>query len=361
MNKLSIKFQNPENPRILITRTDRIGDLVLSTPVFSEIRKKFSKAYLVCLTFPENREIIQGNPFLDEVILYDKKGAEAGGAGNLRFARQLSKKRFDVAIHLHSTRRMHGVSWLAGIPARIGWDRKAAWALTHSFPEKKREGKKHEAEYNFDLLEPLGISLPEKLQTVFPVPDRAVVSLEEWLRRSKIREDKPWIVLAPGASCPSKRWPAERFGLLADCLVSRYGAEILAIGSFQDRPLVQRLQSRATAPVHDLSGRLSLAMTGALLQRARLLISNDSGPVHIANAVGTPVVSIFGRNQPGLSPARWRPLGENSRVVWKNTGCDPCLAHNCEIHFLCLDVISPEDVMRAVEQTIDHRPQTTDL
>lgn len=340
--------RNEKKSRILITRTDRIGDLVLSTPVFSEIRKKFPKAYLACLTFLENREIVQGNPFLDEVLLYDKIGSEKGWGGQWRFTRRLSKKKFDTVIHLHATNRMHWLGWLARIPVRIGWDRKSPWALTHPFPETKREGKKHEAEYNFDLLVPLGISAPEKIETYFPLNDRAQASLDELLRRYEIQPEKPWIVLAPGASCPSKRWPAERFGILADQLASQYDVEIFTMGSLQDRPLVQKLQERASVPIRDLSGRLSLTMAGVFLKRASLLISNDSGPVHIASAVGTPVISVFGRNQPGLSPARWRPLGENSRVVWKNTGCDPCLAHQCEIQFLCLDVISVEDVMAEV-------------
>jgi len=98
--------------------------------------------------------------------------------------------------------------------------------------------------------------------------------------------------------------------------------------------------------IYDLSGRLSLGMLASLLKKSALLISNDSGPVHMASAAGTPSVAIFGRNQPGLSPTRWRPLDPRSRVVWKNIGCDPCLAHRCEIHFLCLDVISVEDVFR---------------
>ena len=125
------------------------------------------------------------------------------------------------------------------------------------------------------------------------------------------------------------------------------------IGAEKDRSLAAKVQVAAGIPISDLTGRLSLGMLGALLKTSSLLISNDSGPVHIASAVGTPVISIFGRNQPGLSPVRWRPLGENARVVWKNVGCDPCLAHNCEIHFLCLDVISVEDVLTEVDALIE--------
>jgi ADP-heptose:LPS heptosyltransferase len=153
------------------------------------------------------------------------------------------------------------------------------------------------------------------------------------------------VVLNPSASCPSKIWPAERFAQLARQMTEKYGAACILIGSARDRDIIARVKALAGIPLHDLSGQLSLGMLGWLLSRSALLISNDSGPVHIANAVGTPVISIFGRKQAGLSPARWRPLGENSKVVWKDVGCGECLAHNCEIHFLCLDAISVEDVL----------------
>ena len=140
--------------RILITRTDRLGDLVLSTPVFEALRHKFPDSYLACLTFLENRPVVEGNPYLDEVILYDKKGSEKSWWGNFRFALALARKRFDVAIHLHPTNRMHLVSWLAGIPFRIGYRKKNDWILTHAIYDRKGEGARHEAEYNFDLLFP---------------------------------------------------------------------------------------------------------------------------------------------------------------------------------------------------------------
>ena len=331
--------------KILVTRTDRIGDLVLSTPVFSALRKQFPTAWITCLTFCENREIVEGNPYLDEVILYDKKGTEKGVAGNLRFARFIAAKKFDTVIHLHATNRMHWISWLAGIPVRIGYDRKSSWTLTHRVLDKKREGLKHEAEYNFDLLQLLKVERPESLSLYFPLKDSAERSLRELMKHYNIPQDTPKVILNPSASCPSKRWPADRFGYLVNKIANQYEATFIAIGTKQDRSFVQEVQKHASFPVFDLSGRLSLAMLGSLMKQSSLLISNDSGPVHVANAVGTPAISIFGRKQMGLSPTRWRPLDSKSRVIWKDVGCETCLAHRCQIQFLCLDAITVDDVL----------------
>ncbi len=339
--------------RILVTRADRIGDLVLSTPIFKALREKFPESWIAGLSFCETREILEGNPCLNEVILYDKKGSEKGFLGNLRFARKLAAKKFDLVIHLHATNRMHWVTWLAGIPVRIGYDRKCAWALTEAHPDLKSEGKKHEAEYNFDLLKNLRIEIPENIELFFPLKDKAHQSLNELLNHLEIPQHRPWVIFNPSASCPSKIWPAERFGYLADEIAKKQEVIFIAIGSREDRKFVQKAKRAAASPIFDLSGRLSLGMLGVLLSRASLLISNDSGPVHIANAVGTPAISIFGRNQPGLSPARWGPLGKDSRVVWKDVGCVECLAHNCQIGFLCLDAISVEEVLREVDHYAD--------
>ncbi len=344
--------------RILVTRTDRIGDLVLSTPVFTALRRRFPQAWIACVTFSENRELVEGHPDLNEVILYDKKGREKGLLGNFLFAERLKSKKFDAVIHLHATNRMHWTGWLAGIPARIGWKRKSAWTLTHALPDIKKEGKQHESEYNFELLRFLGIEKPAQIEPYFPPNERARLSLEELLRHHGVDQDRPRVILSPAASCVSKRWPAERFGYLAEQLVNRYGVQILITGSAEDAALAAKIGAAANIELCDLTGRLSLGMLGELFKQSALLISNDSGPVHIAAAVGTPVISIFGRKQAGLSPARWRPLGIDTRVVWKDVGCETCLAHNCQIHFLCLDSISVDEVLHAVNAltpTLSHR------
>jgi len=334
-----------EDLKILVTRTDRIGDLVISTPVFSAIRHKYPKAHIAALIFSENKDILEGNPFIDEVILYDKKSAQRGLLGQLFFAGKLRGKKFDVVVHLHATNRTHIAGFLAGIPARIGWDRRSPWTLTHVFRDQKAEGKKHEGEYNFDLLKPLGIEAPQRLEMFFPATPRAEASLNELLFQLAIPRGKAAVVLNPSASCPSKRWPAERFAELADLITGRCGAAVFLIGGAADEVLSAKIKDLCKSPVYDFTGRLSLSMLGSLLKKTALLISNDTGPVHIAAAVGTPVVSIFGRNQAGLSPARWRPLGEQVRIVWKDVGCTVCLAHNCQIAFLCLTEISAEEVL----------------
>lgn len=343
--------------KILVTRTDRLGDLVLSTPVFEALRHHFPEAHLACLTFVENRPVVEGNPFLDEVILYDKKGSERGWWGNWRFARWLAGKRFDVAIHLHPTNRMHVVSWLAGIPARIGYRRKSAWTLTHTLEDRKGEGLKHESEYNFDLLKFLGVETPQKIQTHFPLKEKDKISLSLYLKNIGFQKANPYVVLNPSASCPSKIWPLDRFSRLADRLRQQYAVQVVLIGSLKDKSLAAQVKKGVSFPVFDLSGKLSLGMLGWLLKEARLLISNDSGPVHVAQAVGTPVLSIFGRNLAGLSPRRWSPLGHRARVIRKEVGCSVCLAHRCQINFLCLDVISVEDVSREASFFLERRIQ----
>ncbi|MBN1688202.1 MAG: lipopolysaccharide heptosyltransferase II [Candidatus Omnitrophica bacterium] len=340
-------------PRILITRTDRIGDLVLSTPVFQVLREKYPGAWLSCLTFLENQEIVKGNPFLDEIILYDKKGSEKGFWGNLRFAHGIARRKFDVVIHLHATNRMHWVGWLAKIPVRIGWDRKCPWAINHAYQDVKKKGLQHEVEYNFDLLQFLGVEKPESLKTFFPVQERSRRSLENLLRNHQVSLDRGLVILSPGASCPSKRWPARRFGELINGIRQKQEVTFIAIGTSEDQSLVRQIQQVADQPVLDLSGRLNLGMLGALFEKTALLISNDSGPVHIASALAVPVVSIFGRNDPGLSPTRWRPLGENSKVIWKDVGCEKCLAHRCEINFLCMDAVSVAEVLKAAESLLE--------
>ncbi|MCM8795011.1 MAG: lipopolysaccharide heptosyltransferase II [Candidatus Omnitrophica bacterium] len=335
--------------KILVIRTDRIGDLVLSTPVIRALRTAYPQAHIGVMVRPSNRELVEGNPDLDEVILYDKDRQHKSWAASLQFARELKKKNYDTSLILHSTNRVILVSFLAGIRRRIGYARRLGWLLTDSVPYVKREGQKHELEYNLDLLKKLGIDSKERRLFV-PVQPRHEEKIDRFLLHEGIHPKvHPIVVIHPGASCPSKRWPIQRFAAVADRLIERHHAGVVVVTGPEEvetgKEMIRRMARQPAAAL----GTLGLGELACLLKRARCLLSNDSGPVHIGCAVGTPVVSIFGRWGGGLSPTRWGPTGENSIVLHQDVGCRPCLAHNCTIGFACLKAVSLKRVQTAVE------------
>ena len=335
----------------MVSRTDRIGDVILSTPVFQAIKERYPESYLAALVLKETEAIVRGNPWLDEVIVYDKSGREKDWWRTFLFGIRLRKKRFDAVVHLHAANRVHFVSWLAKIPVRIGYRRKNHYLLTHVIEEKKWEGKKHEAEYNFDLLTLIDVSQPEELKLYFPLRDVDRESLAKTLPQD-FDLDR-YVVFHPSASCVSKRWPAERLANVADRLARSYGILPVIVGEGVGTLHAIQMQEFMREKALNLGGKLTLGTLAWLLKGARLLISNDSGPVHVACAVGTPVISIFGRNQPGLSATRWRPVSRNSSFLQKDVGCVECLAHNCQIDFKCLKELQAEEVF---EETKRYEP-----
>jgi len=340
--------------RILVVRTDKIGDVVLSTPVIKNLRRYFPNSYIAMMVSPHTKELIEGNPYLDEVIIYDKENKHKGWFASLRFSRYLKKKRFDLAIILHPTNRVHLVTFFAGIPKRVGYNRKLGFLLTDRIPHNKQLGQKHESEYNLDLLRYLGLKDLEN-QIFVPIKEEAKKYVDKLLEKQGIREDDFLIAVHPSATCPSKRWPPERFAELCDKLKEKYNLKILVVAGPKDTDLAQKLINMMKEKAINLAGKLSLGELAYLLKRCRLFISNDSGPVHICSAVGTPVISIFGRNQAGLSPLRWGPLGKYDRVIHKEVGCQVCLAHNCQKGFLCLKAISVEDVLKVAEEILGQK------
>lgn len=347
-----------EPPRILIVRTDRIGDVVLSTPVIRNLRRAYPGAYLGMMVRPEHRELVEGNPDLNAVILYDKSGPEKGIAGTLRFARRLREHRFNAALILHSTHRVILVTWLAGIRRRIGYARRLPRLLTDAVPYVKREGNRHELEYNCDLLRFLDVK-PEERTLFVPTHPGQEAKVREFLQREGIDGGQPLVILHPGASCPSKRWPAARFAAVGDRLTREAGARVVVItgpdGLAQGEAVLRGMREKAVNAL----ARFSLGELVCLFRRAACVVSNDSGPVHLAGAAGAPVVSIFGRWGGGLSPTRWGPTGPHSVVLHHDIGCRPCLAHGCTIGFICLEAVTVEEVMAAVQYNMRHCERVT--
>lgn len=349
----SAKAEKPRQDfqRILVVRTDRIGDVLLSTPVISALRAAYPFAYIAMMVRPYAKDILEGNPDLDQIILYDRDGKHKSWQRSFKFARNLKKKRFDVAIVLHPTNRAHIVTFFAGIKKRIGYDRKLGFLLTDRIRHTKHLGEKHELEYSLDLVRYLGI-LPEEKNIFMPLSPAS----EEWVRELFAKEglsaNDKLLAIHPGASCPSKIWPNERFAQVADKLAGKYGFKVLIVAGPKDISLAQNIVKHMHSPAINLAGKTSVSQLASILKRCRLFISNDSGPVHVASAVGTPVISIFGRSQKGLSPLRWGPTGKHDRVAQGTVGCVECLAHNCVRGFVCLKAVTVDYVLNIADSIL---------
>ena len=337
--------------KVLLIRTDRIGDVLLTTPAIKAVRDAYPNAYIAMMVRPYAEDIVSGNPYLDEVMLYDKDGKHKGIIGSIFFILRLRKKRFDLSINFHPTNRSNLIPFLAGIPERVGYDRKGGIFLTKKLKDNKHLGQKHEIDYNLDVVRAVGIVAKDK-QLYMPVKPEDEKIIDRFFILNDLGKDERIVAIHPGASCLSKHWPAYRFGRVADELMDKHKIKVVIIGGPAAAKTVKEVETGMLRQPIVLSEEHSLGEVAALLKRCKLFISNDSGPVHIAVAVGTPTISIFGRCDPGLSPGRWGPVGSRDIVLHKDVGCKECLAHNCKLSFKCLDAISVNDVLSAAERLL---------
>jgi heptosyltransferase II len=340
------------NNRIIIVRMDRIGDVVLSTPAIKAVRDAYPRSHIAILIRPYAREVVDGNPYIDEVITYDKSGGEKGLLGNIRFIAGLRNKKFDLAVILHPKNSSHVLAYLAGIPKRLGYDKKSGAFLTKKVPHTKQYGLKHEIDYALDLLRYIGIESQDR-SLYMPVNKSSEDRIKSLFEKSGISSGDTVIVIHPAAGLRSRRWALERFAKAADILAEKSGARIVIIsGPGSDKVIGDKVAELMKQKALNLAGKTSISDLASILKRSKLLISNDSGPVHISCAVGTPVISIFGRKNRGLSPERWGPTGKRDVALHKDAGCDICLDDNCKLSFKCLDMISVEDVLSAARQIL---------
>ena len=343
------------NKRIIIIRMDRIGDVVLSTPAIKAVREAYPDSKITVLVGSYAKEVIEGNPYIDEVITYDKSGNEKGLLGNIRFIAGLENRKFDLAIMLHPKNSSHIFAYLARIPQRLGYDKKLGLLLTKKIPHTKQYGLRHEIDYALSLLSYINIGSSDR-SLYMPVSTPSEEKIKNLFDKNGISHSDPVIAIHPAASCRSRRWSLERFAKVSDALAEKYGARIIIIsGPGDDKVMGDKVAGLMKSKVLNLSGKTSISDLASLLRRSLLLISNDSGPVHISCAVGTPVISIFSRKDRGISPERWGPTGKRDIVLHKDALCKICLAHNCKIGFKCLDMISVEDVLTAADKILRHQ------
>lgn len=315
---------------ILIVRTDRIGDVVLTTPVFKALRAAYPGARISVLVTPLTAELLEGNPYIDEVFVDDRKGRHKGVVGFLQLARDIRARQFDTAFVFHTKRRSNMACYLAGVPQRVGYkNEKYGFLLTHPAVDTRHLGQKHEAEYCLDLLKSVGIR-DDGMDMMIVCSKQADAWAGDWFEGNNVNPGQV-IAIHAGASDPAKCWPKENFAKLIDHLSTRYSHKIVLIGGPDARQLSTQIMALSRGQVIDMAGKTTVGQMAALLRRSRILVSNDSGPVHVGAGVGIPVISLFVRNQPGINPERWRPLGLNAHILTDTPSVDQVLERMEEI------------------------------
>lgn len=304
-------------PTWILSRPDRVGDVIIATACLEPIRRQRPDLRLAFVAREVMRPLLEGHPLIDDFIGLTER------AGWRKLARTFRALHADAIHHLHPDRSVELGGWGAGIPTRIGRRHSILdpLTLTCRLPDPRREGLKHEGEYNFDVLAPLGIVPPANADALRPQ-----VHLAERWRESlaaKMEADLAGCcVLNPTAFSPVLRWPAEAFAALAASAAGRLG-RIVLVAERADDPAVSAIRERlraGSAEWSDLAGRLNLAELGWLLRDARVLISRNTGTAHLAAAVGCPVVELFGRPEPIYGPGRWRALGERTAAIVGHAG-----------------------------------------
>ncbi len=334
---------------ILVVRTDRIGDVVLTTPAVRALRQAYPNARITMLIAPTTFDLVSGNPDIDVIILDDRKKVHNGVLGFWRLVFELRSKKFDLAINFYTKRRTNLLCFLAGVPMRVGYfDKNYGFLLTDPIEDNRAAGIKHEARYCLDVLERIGI-YDDNLEYLLPLQGRAQVWARQFFENHDLGKKVPVFAIHPGASCPAKRWPVERFVALMENLHQKYLATFIMVGANDAHEATKQILVNTAFPVFDLTNKTTVGQLAGILSRCRLLVSNDSGPVHIADALDVPVVSIFTRNQPGINPERWRPVGPKSRYVAPPPYKDRAFAKSRFFDAKMLENVTVDEVLEAVD------------
>jgi lipopolysaccharide heptosyltransferase II len=349
---------------VLLVRLRLIGDVVFTTPILRALRRRFPDARLTYLVEPHAAPVVVGNPHLDEVVVASRPDAPGRLAADLRLARRLRARRYDLVLDLHGGPRSALFAWATGAPRRIGYEVSGrGWMYTERVSRDRRLRPRHSVVNQWDLLLPLGFDPPdpERDGTEMPVAPEAAAAAAAKLAAAGVDADRHRvIVLHVSAGNPFRRWPATSFVELIDSLVrSGDGRRVVVVSGPSEHEAARRIGGEARARLgpraHGVVDGvdLDLAELRALMDRAALFIGGDSGPLHVAGTSGVPIVGVYGPTLAARS-APWRPARfATESVEALGLACRPCDQRHCEPgDFRCLGSIAPARVAEAAERAM---------
>ncbi|KPJ53003.1 hypothetical protein AMJ39_06245 [candidate division TA06 bacterium DG_24] len=336
-----------DRPRILIIKLRGVGDVLLATPVAENLRLCLPDAHIVFLAEEASREVLSGNPYLDEVAVFaraelSRLSPAASMLRQIRFLMELRARRFDCVIDLFGNPRSALMAFSTGARLRTGFDFRVRRSMYNCVVPTDGT-RMHEVEFNLRALEHLGVEIVTR-DPLFPLSTDSRTEARTWL--SGLPRGAPIVGLAPCGGWAAKRWPLRSFAILGDELARRGYAIVLLWGPGElesGRELSQRMREDAW-----IIPQVGLKSLGAIMECCQLVVANDSGPMHIAAAVGTRVLGIFGPTDHELQG----PWGPRHRVVWKKElDCLGCNRTVCDENS-CMTELAVDDVLEVALETL---------
>lgn len=337
--------------RILIIKMRYIGDTVLATPLLAALKTAMPTAEAVLLVNKEAAPVVQGHPRIDRLMVFDTGRAKKDIPYFIRFLRDIRQMKCDMVLDLTVNDRTALFTFATRAAYRIGYDGVSffqRFAYTHLVPY--RFGQIHTVDHHLVMADHLSCPPVDKNPDL-PVFSKDITWVRHRLEGAGLEKSRPFVLIHPGARRWYKSWPADRFAQIADMIHQHHAVQVVLSGGPSDRGSCETIASKARSPVLNLCGRIPLAQLPALIQQSALLIGNDSAPIHIATAVKTPVIALFG-------PTRWedwQPRRDHDTTLSVSFLCRPC-GHSrpdCPLgNAYCMRDISVESVWNVVQRRL---------
>jgi heptosyltransferase II len=336
--------------KVLIRGVNWVGDTILTYPAVNKLRRLLPQCHLAVLVPDHLVDLWKTCGAVDEIVGFRKAGPWDSLKADVRLSRSLKRRGFDAALILPRSFHSAFLVRLAQVPIRIGYRSEGRSALlTHAIRRTDDLLRIHRVRYYERLTEPFG-KTEEQVSPRLSLREEDRTWAEEVLKGSGFLNGRTLIGINPGATYGlAKCWPPDRFGELGRRLAEKWKAGIVVFGKEEERPASDEILRQVGRSGLDLTGKTSLLQLGALLERCRLLVTNDTGTMHVAAAVGISVAAIFG----STDPVTTGPFGEGHVLVKKDVPCSPCLKRICPTDHRCMKLITVEDVEGAVNSRLE--------
>lgn len=344
--------------RIVVRGTNWVGDAVMTIPALRELRRLFPTAHITLATRSWAKGLFADANYLDELQVHEGSGLRSV----VQQVRQWRKRNFDLAVLFPNSLETALVASLARVPLRIGYATDGRQALlTHPLPLPEWRQSKHEVFYYLKIVAELEWLIKQEQTFLDTQPDGSLevsdarkTVARDFLSTRGIKGTGALVVLCPGSiNSRAKRWPTERYAALGDRLIDELGAEVVVVGSNAEADVSLEVEQQMRNRPVMLTGQTDLAELVATLSLVDLLVTNDTGPAHIASALGRPTLVIFGPTNP-LTTRPFSPCGE---IVREPPDCAPCMLRDCPIDHRCMTAIAPDDVFERARALLSDKPE----